>query len=179
MHGDMARDMRPDWNGRDDMQANHHRMRSDRLDQCRRQYRDSDNGVGGALIGGAVGGLIGNRIAGRGHRVVGTVLGAGAGAVAGAIIDRADDGGHNSRDYCESYLDYYSQAQGGYGYAQPMMMVPVMMVPGPQSQRRECTETVTTVEEWVTVPARHRTIPARRIYHDKRVRMVPTKRVAT
>lgn len=176
MHGDM----RPDWNGHDDMRPHHEQMRADWLDQCRRQYRSSDNGVGGALIGGAVGGLLGNRIAGRGNRLVGTVVGAGVGAVAGAAIDRADDR-RQPRDYCESYLDYYSHAQGGYGsgygYAQPMMMVPMMMVPAPQ-QGRQCTETVTITERWVTVPGRQRYIPRRPSVHDKRVHSVRDKRVA-
>lgn len=189
----MHPDMRPEWRehgnhapGR--MRAGWEAQRGEWLNECRRRYRSGDNGLGGAVIGGVVGGVLGNRIAGRGNRTVGTIVGAGVGAVAGAAIDRAEDRGHEDRgrgDYCESYLDQYmaSYGHGGYGhgyrphmaygYAQPMMMVPVMMVQAQAQQR--CTETVVT-EEWVTIPGR-RYIPRRPVIRDKRVRIVPDKRL--
>lgn len=74
------------------------------LADCRGQY--SDNGVGGALIGGVLGGIAGNRIAGRRNRTVGTIAGAAIGAVAGAVIDKAEDRGR-VRDECEDYLARY------------------------------------------------------------------------
>lgn len=160
------------------------------LTECRRRL--SDNGVGGAVIGGLIGGVAGHEIAGRGDKVIGTVAGAAVGAIAGAAIDKAEDRGRN-RDRCEAMLQGYgTQQQGygngystayGYGYAVPMMMVPVMMVPAP---RRECKEVVTTeyVTEYVTVPTRHRYIKPRPQYKrvpvtvpDKRVKMTPDKRV--
>ena len=118
----------------------------------------------------------------------------------GAAIGNAEDN-RQAKDYCESYLDYYSRpgiggypggaygypvapAAGGYpagayppygypayGYAAPMMMVPVAQ----PVERRPCTRTVTT-EEWITVPVRQRLIP-RRAAPDKRVRIVPDKRL--
>lgn len=177
-------DMRPEWRGHGDQaRGDWDARRGEWLDQCRRRYRTSDNGLGGALIGGAVGGLLGNRIGGRGNRTAGTIIGAGVGAVTGAVIDRAEDRGRE-RDYCESYLDQYmaSYQHGGYGhqmaygYAVPIMMVPVMMVQGQAQQ--PCTETVTTTTtyEWVTVPGR-RYIPRRPVIHDKRVRVAPDKRL--
>ena len=185
MHGPMGspRAQREHWE----------HMRGEWLDRCRAQqdgWRSGrrDDGLGGALIGGVAGGVLGNRIAGRGDRVLGTVIGAAAGAAVGAAIDQAEDRGPRRDyrgDYCEQYLDYYTQGGGwgyqgyGYGYAQPMMMVPVMMVPAQgmamgAQHGRVCKETVVT-EEWVTVrePRRVRYIPVR----DKRVRMVPDKRV--
>jgi hypothetical protein len=56
-----------------------------------RGYRQRDDGVGGAVIGGVVGGLAGNVIAGRGNRLGGTLIGAGVGAAAGYAIDKNDD----------------------------------------------------------------------------------------
>ena len=162
------------------------------LAECR--HRLSDNGVGGAVIGGLIGGVAGHEIAGRGDKVLGTVAGAAVGAVAGAAIDKAEDRGRN-RDRCEAMLQGYGgQQQGygygypayGYGYAVPMMMVPVMMVQAPVAPKRECKEVVTTeyVTEYVTVPVRHRYIKPRPQYKrvpvtvpDKRVRMSPDKRV--
>ena len=175
-------DMRPEWHGHD----GYEQQRGAWLAECRRRFSRHDgrrdDGVGGALLGGVAGGVLGNVIAGHGNRTVGTIVGAGVGAVAGAVIDRAEDRVHDQgeSDYCESYLDYYSHAGGGYGYqmmAAPMMMVPVMMMQG-QGGQRECTETVTTTE-WVTVRRpHHRYIPPpRRIYPDKRVRIAPSKRV--
>jgi hypothetical protein len=171
-------DMRPEWRGHDGYQD----QRGAWLTECRRRFSRHDSGVGGAIIGGVAGGVLGNVIAGHGNRTVGTIVGAGVGAVAGAVIDRAEDRGRENRDYCESYLDYYShagQGYGGYGHqmmATPMMMVPVMVVQG-QGQR-ECTETVTTTE-WVTVRRPHHRYvpPPRRVVPDKRVRVAPTKRV--
>ncbi len=162
------------------------------LTECRRRL--SDNGVGGAVIGGLIGGVAGHEIAGHGDRVLGTVAGAAVGAVAGAAIDKAEDRGRN-RDRCEAMLQGYGpQQQGygygypayGYGYAVPMMMVPVMMVQPQAAPKRECKEVVTTeyVTTYVTVPGRVRYIKPRPQYKrvpvtvpDKRVRMVPDKRV--
>ncbi|HYD29269.1 MAG TPA: glycine zipper 2TM domain-containing protein [Azospirillaceae bacterium] len=167
-------DPRPYWGDR-----HYDGAREDWLRDCRR--RISDNGLGGAVIGGAAGGLLGNRIAGRGDRVVGTVAGAAVGAVAGAAIDRAEDGAHD-RDACEAYLDdYYAdygdgpgygyQAYGypAYGYAVPMVMVPVMV-----RSQKPCVETVVT-EEYVTTPARRniRRMPRA----GKRIRIAPDKRI--
>ena len=170
------------------------RMRGDWLEQCRERtgwrvaYHDDwrgnrhDDGLGGALIGGLAGGVIGNRVAGKGDRLVGTVIGAAAGAAVGVAIDKAEDRGHDHGydrgydddrrgDYCEQYFDYYTQASHyGWGYAQPMMMVPVMAMSQGDRHGKECTETVVT-EEWVTVPQR------RRVIRDKRVRIVPDKRI--
>jgi hypothetical protein len=173
------------------------------LADCRHTLSARDSGVGGALIGGAVGAIAGNRIGGRHNRTVGTLAGAAVGAAAGAVIDKAEDAGRN-RDECEAYLDdYYARytqggygGYGGYGYpqgyqpaygyqaqgccmAQPMMMVPVMMVPA-QRAEPECTETVEYVYEDVPVRPRQRYIPrARKGVPDKRVKIVPDKRVPT
>jgi uncharacterized protein YcfJ len=150
------------------------------LSECRRRLSLNDNGLGGAVIGGVLGGVVGNRVAGRGHRTIGTVAGAAVGAVAGAAIDRAEDRGA-ARDQCETYYDdyyaRYAHAGPGYGHGypaygygccqQPMMMVPVYMVPG----KPDCKETVEYVYE--TVPVRHK---ARRI-PSKRVKIVPDKRI--
>lgn len=167
------------------------RQREDWLAECRRRL--SDNGVGGAVIGGVVGGLAGNALAGRHDKAVGTIAGAAVGAVAGAAIDKAEDRGRVA-DRCEAMLQGYGGANGGgyayaggypaygygYGYGVPVMMVPVMMMPAPMPPappRRNCKETVTT--EYVTTyePVRHRLIPRRPAPHDKRVPMVPDKRV--
>lgn len=153
--------------------------RADWLTVCRHdqaRYSHRRDGTGGAVVGGLLGGLLGNRIAGHGDRAVGTVIGAVGGAVAGAAIDRAGDrsgGDAAAHDYCEAYLNAYSQpayAQAGYGYGQPMM-VP-MMAQAPLAQQEPCTETVET-EEWLPEPARPqrniRRIPPRRL-PDKRIR---------
>ncbi|HVR90042.1 MAG TPA: glycine zipper 2TM domain-containing protein [Novosphingobium sp.] len=189
----MHPDMRPEWREHGDQAHWQERggweaQRGEWLDECHRRYGSSDNGIGGAVIGGVVGGLLGNRIAGRGNRTAGTIIGAGVGAVAGTVIDRSEDRGR-SRDYCESYLDQYmaSYGRGGYGYGSgygygPQLAygyaVPMMMVPMVQTQAQQpCTETVVTTEEWVTVPGPHRYIPRRPVVHDKRVRIVPDKRI--
>ena len=159
------------------------------LDECRRRMTRRDDGVGGAVVGGLLGGLFGNRVAGRHHRTTGTIIGGVAGAVAGAVIDRAEDSGRTrGKDYCEAYLDdYYARYQAGYGYqgqaygyAVPVMMVPVAMQPMQHhaAPRTNCTEEV--VEEYVDVPVASRRIyraPARRVVPSKRVRVVPDKRI--
>ena len=71
------------------------------LQDCRRRL--SDNGLGGAVIGGIVGGVAGNVIAGDGNRTVGTVAGAAVGAVAGSAIDKAEDRGP-ARDRGEAMM---------------------------------------------------------------------------
>ncbi len=145
------------------------------LRECRRRL--ADNGLGGAVIGGVLGGAAGNAIAAHGDKVLGTVAGAVAGAVAGSAIDKAEDRAA-SRDRCEVMLEGGPTYAGGYAPA-GYMMVPVMMVPvqgttQPQD-KRNCKETVVT-EEFVTYePRRSRHIPRRA--PDKRVRMVPDKRV--
>lgn len=152
------------------------------LRQCRRRL--GDNGVGGAVIGGVVGGVAGNVIAGRGNRVLGTVAGAAVGAIAGAAIDKAEDA-HRLHDRCEAMLDnwvpgvagYPAGAAYGYGYGVPVMLVPVTMVAGAApAARGPCKETVVT-EEIVTVVPRHSRLIPRRAVPDKRVRLVPDKRV--
>lgn len=166
------------------------RAREDWLVECRRRLSANDRGLGGAAIGGVVGGVLGNRIAGPGDRAVGTIAGAAVGAVAGAAIDKAEDRGR-IRDECERILaDHEARAPGygygaGYGYPAPgypaaygypaygvpMMMVPVMMMP---QGRENCREVVTYQYERVPVRRRH-------IHRapDKRVRIVPDKRVRT
>jgi hypothetical protein len=148
------------------------------LEDCRRELGRGKSAAGGALIGGVVGGVAGNRIAGRGNRTEGTIAGAAIGAGAGALIDHAGDKAR-TRDECEAYLaDYearYRQpgyGHGGYGYqypaygygggcCQPMMMVPVTMVPRGEP---ECTETVEYVYEDVPVrPARRKIVPDKRV----------------
>lgn len=181
----------------DDRRAEWEEQRAAWLDECRSRmdrrddwYEDGwkrkrSSGVTGAVLGGVAGGLAGRAIAGHGDKGVGTVAGAAVGAVAGAAIERAASGGHErherggySGDYCEQYFNYYTQAGMGYhgfGYMQPMMMVPVMMMQGHHGHGgKECKETVVT-EEWVTVRQRprYRYIPVR----DKRVRVVPDKRL--
>ncbi len=175
-------DPRPDWQDRrhDDARMGWD-AREDWLRDCRR--RISDDGLGGAVIGGVAGGLLGNRLAGRGDRTIGTVAGAAVGAVAGAAIDRAEDR-HAHRDACEAYLDdYYADYHDGtgyghppygygypaYGYAVPMVMVPVMV-----RSQKPCVETVVT-EEYVTTPARRHIRRTPRL--DKRIRIAPDKRV--
>ncbi|WP_298199535.1 glycine zipper 2TM domain-containing protein [Novosphingobium sp.] len=161
------------------------------LRECRRRL--GDNGVGGAVIGGVLGGVAGNVIGGRGNRVLGTVAGAAVGAVAGAAIDKAEDKGR-VQDRCEAMLTspvppgYAPGPQGAaYGYAMPMMWVPVMMVPvgaaqmsgqaSAQGSGQKRVETVVTEEvRYVTVPRRHRII-THRTAPDKRIRIAPDKRV--
>lgn len=163
--------------------------RANWLAECRSRH-GSDRKVGGAVIGGIVGGVVGNRVAGRGNRTVGTVTGAAVGAVTGGAIGDAADK-RAARDFCEAYLERnttwgpgYAQGQGvvGYGYAPMTVMVPVAYVAtAAPAQARECTETVVT-EEWVEVsrPQRVRIIPPRpRPAPDKRVKIVPDKRVRT
>lgn len=179
-----SEDTRPDWReGRQGWTAPamDPRARENWLADCRHRISSRDNGIGGAVIGGLVGGLAGNRLAGAGNRTVGTVAGAAIGAVAGAAIDKAEDRGP-ARDDCEAFLDdYYARGGYGYGYGQPgyavpMVMVPVMLVPRGQP---ECKETVEYVYE--NVPARRtiRRAPRRAPRHvpDKRIRIAPDKRV--
>jgi len=183
------------------------RAREAWLADCRHRISVRDDGVGGAVIGGVVGGVAGNRIAGRHHRTTGTIVGAAAGAVAGAAIDRAEDS-RAAADQCEAYLnDYQARYYGGpgvypYGYSGPgyagggypvayaapysapgygypggcCMSAPVMMVPVALS-KPECTETIEYVYE--DVPVRQRTIYRTKIIRDKRVKIVPDKRVLT
>lgn len=82
----------------------------------------SDDGIGGAAIGGVVGAVAGNRIAGRGNRTEGTIIGAGVGAVAGALADKEEDR-QRCREYQRrvayerDYRDYYDRyyRENGYG----------------------------------------------------------------
>lgn len=164
--------------------------RANWLAECRRRH-GSGNKVGGAVVGGVIGGVIGNRVAGKDNRVVGTVAGATVGAVAGGAIGDAADK-REARDFCESYLEqhttwnqgpgyghgYQGQPVLGYGYAPMMVMVPVAYVQvAAPAQPRECVETIVT-EEWVTVREKRRVryINPR---PDKRVKVVPDKRVRT
>ena len=169
------------------------RAKGDWLTECRRRMGGSKSKTAGAVIGGLFGGLIGNRVAGRGDRTVSTIAGAAVGAVAGGAIGASADR-NRARDYCEAYLEdslagYYGQGQAGYGYGyqqpgygpgygyamQPvMMMVPVMHHAAP-AKARECVET-TVIEEWVPVKSAKRRIAPR---PDKRVKIVPDKRVRT
>lgn len=167
----------------------------DWLAECRRRYGGNKGRTAGTVIGGLVGGVAGSAIAGRGDRVVGAIAGGTLGAVAGSAIGSASDK-RRARDYCESYLeDYLARQQTGlagygeapgygyaYGYAmQPvMMMVPIAMVPvgTAAAPHRECKET-TVIEEWVPVTTRKRYITRHRAVSDKRVRIVPDKRVRT
>ncbi len=179
------------------------RARADWLAECRhRQGGDgsSRSGFRGGLIGGLLGGLLGHGIAGHEDKTIGTVAGAAVGAVAGAAIDKSE-GQNRARDYCEQYLDRYTAApQPGYGYAQGYQnyqgygqgygpvygyAVPMMMVPAPgrgqPGPAQPCTERRIVTEEWVNVPVRQRIIPRRapprRVFHDKRVRLAPDKRI--
>ena len=173
-------------------------QRSEWLAECR--HRLGSNGVTGAVIGGVIGGVAGHEIAGRHDGVLGTVAGAVVGAVAGRAIEKAGDRGRTN-DRCESMLQGYGQQGGygyqGYGYAQayavPMMMVPMMMVPAmsvpsgaPAAPKSNCKEVVTT--EYITTyeTVRRRVMVPRPAPHykrvpvmvpDKRVRMVPDKRI--
>lgn len=167
------------------------RAREGWLIDCRRNHGNG-NMVGGAVVGGLIGGLIGNEVAGRGNRTLGTVAGATVGAVAGGAIGHGADK-RSRRDWCEAYLDShmtYATTWGpapagytgpSYSYAmQPVtMMVPVMMVQqaAVSREKKVCKETVVT-EEWVTVRSTRRYVPRPApVIHDKRVRIVPDKRV--
>lgn len=168
------------------------RQREDWLRECRYRIGDRRSGATGAILGGVVGGVLGHEIAGRHDRTLGTVTGAAVGAVAGAAIERGTEG-RRSRDECESMLDSYhggyGQAGYGYGYAMPVMMVPMAMVAMPTHMhpKKDCKEVVTT--EYVTTydtvyrkvrEVRYKSVPTYkrvRIVPDKRVRMVPDKRV--
>lgn len=151
--GDRAHDQRDDYGSNRHHSGGHHGQQNYKLaytpqqrdwwiSECQRRmsytydsyenYGRSDNGLGGAAIGGVLGGIAGNRIGGRGNRTEGTVIGAAAGAVLGAAIDKAEDRGGRrrvSRDindggYCENYLAAYESGAFGYGhasYGQPMI----------------------------------------------------------
>lgn len=142
------------------------------LKECRRRL--GDNGVGGAVIGGVVGGVAGNVIAGSGNRAVGTIAGAAAGAIAGAVIDKAEDRGR-VRDRCEAMLDAPPAPAAYAPYGAGYVMVPVMMMPVAPAPRH-CTKTVVTEEVWEPAPRRARVVRHRA--PDKRVRLVPDKRIA-
>lgn len=170
------------------------RQREDWLVECRRRIGGNRSGTTGALLGGVVGGVLGHEVAGRGNRAIGTIAGAAVGAVAGAAIERGSEG-RRYRDECESMLESsqgsygpgYPQQAYSYGYAVPMMMVPVTMVSMPMHPRKDCHEHVKT--EYVTTydtvyrkvrEARYRSVPTYKrvkVAPDKRVRMVPDKRV--
>lgn len=143
--------------------------------RCRKVY--GDKGIGGALLGGLIGGVAGNRLAG-GNRVLGSVAGAAVGAVVGTAIDKAED--KELRAECDDYARSVQQggayapypAYGPQGYAPyGYVMVPVMI---PQSQ--PCEEKTVVTERWVTEPIRHRHVPRKPVYRDKRVK---EKRVYT
>lgn len=178
-------DMRPAWqeNRPYTPQATDPRAREEWLAECRRRISARDDGVGGAVIGGLVGGVAGNRIAGRGNRTVGTIAGAAAGAVVGTAIDKAEDRGR-VRDECETYLDDYYAYYGsggydrgypGYGYGYPAYGSGYGPIAAPayRPAEPECTETVEYVYEDVPLRPRARRIP------DKRMKVVPDKRVKT
>ena len=85
----------------------------------------SDDGVGGAAIGGVAGAVVGNRVAGRGNRTAGTIIGAGVGAVAGALADKEEDRQRcreyqrrvaYEREYRDYYDRYYRDQNGGNSY---------------------------------------------------------------
>ena len=187
---DRGYDRGPDW---DEARARwlddcHHRMSARRGD-----------GTTGALVGAAVGGVVGNVVAGRGNRLGGTLIGAGVGAVGGALIDRAASHDRRAGNYCEAYLERSSSGYGrpGYGYGEPVaygyayqpmvVMVPVamqMMVAPQPAPRPKCREVVTYETVIDYVPAAHRYIPPRPrpVYTrvpDKRIRLVPDKRIPT
>ncbi len=184
-----------DW-GQGDWDRDGNRARADWLAECRHRIgARRSGGATGALVGAAVGGVAGNAIAGRGDKLAGTLIGAGAGAAVGLAIDRAVSRERRPGDYCEAWLDRYGHGserpgygygyqQAAYGFAyQPMMVMvpvaaPMMMMQQPAPARRECREVVTydTVVDYVPGPAR-RVVPPRARPHDKRVRIVPDKRV--
>ena len=167
----------PDWEAR----------RESWLAQCRRNQSGGGKQVGGVVIGGLIGGVVGNRVAGKGNRVIGTVAGATVGAVAGGAIGDAADK-RAAHDWCEDYLEQnitwgpgfgHGQTVVGYGHMPVTVMVPVayVAVQDQAQPARDCQETTVT-EEWVSVPTppRQRYIPPRP-RPDKRVRIVPDKRV--
>jgi len=154
------------------------------LADCRARMSRSDDGLGGAVIGGLIGGIAGNRIAGRGNRTVGTVVGAGVGAVAGAAIDRAEDRSE-TRDFCEDYISRYeaSFANAGATYAaagtqygaagSPYYAGRVMWVPLTISSCGcDCKTEEPEVEEWVNEPA---LVPAQRTIPAERLKLEPIK----
>lgn len=154
--------------------------REDWLRECRRRYADSDDGLGGALIGGVLGGVAGNVIAEKGNRTVGTAVGAAAGAIAGAAIDKGEDSG-KARDFCEDYLTRYkaSAQQGTYGsygnpygaaYGGQVMWVPTVV--GWKCKPRE-----KIVEEWVEEKPARRAIPKKTKYVPVKTKNVPVKTV--
>lgn len=125
--------------------------------------RDGNGNIIGGILGAATGGLIGNRVAGRGDRLAGSLIGAGVGGLAGLAVGAAIDAASNrdredGRAYCEDYLARYLQSQqsggysygygyGQYAYAQPMMLVPVLVqVPQRAVVREYVTEEVVEVE---------------------------------
>lgn len=83
------------------------------LDECRRDV--SDNGLGGAVIGGVLGGIAGNRIAGEGNRRIGTAAGAVVGAATGAAIDVAEDRGRYEDECLVAYDERFGGHGAGYG----------------------------------------------------------------
>lgn len=125
--------------------------------------RDGNGNIIGGIVGAATGGLIGNRVAGRGDRLAGSLIGAGVGGLAGLAVGAAVDAASNrdrddGRAYCEDYLARYTQSQqsggysygygyGQYAYAQPVMLVPVLVqVPQRAVVREYVTEEVVEVE---------------------------------
>ncbi|MFM5929519.1 MAG: glycine zipper 2TM domain-containing protein [Novosphingobium sp.] len=176
------------------------RQQDEWLRECRQRIGGRRGGATGAILGGVVGGVLGHEVAGRRDKTLGTVAGAAVGAVAGAAIERGTRG-RRDRDECEAMLENHmaSYSRGGYGpgyapaygYAMPMMMVPVTMVamPAPMHPKKDCKEIVTT--EYVTTydtvyrkvrEVRYKSVPTYkrvRIVPDKRVRMVPDKRVVS
>lgn len=137
------------------------------------EKRMSDNGLGGALIGGVAGGLAGRAIAGKGDRTAGTIAGAAVGAAAGAVIDKAEDR-RRIHAQCMAMMGGYGYPGGypqGYGYPAYGYAVPVMMVPVGKPDCKE-TETVEYVTYYETV--RRRVV--KKVYvpvPDKRVRITP------
>ncbi len=150
-----------------------------------RYDREPDGALIGGLLGAVAGGIAGNRIADD-NRLLGTVVGAGVGGLAGAAIgdaidgDGVDDYEDMEREelwaarYCEAYLARHEMGAGyHYGYAQPMMMVPVRMGGHHGRRCRRCGEEVVIEEEIIEVdrpaprPAR-RVIPAPRSEPGKR-----------
>lgn len=153
----------------------------------------SDDGLGGAVIGGVVGGVVGNRVAGRGDRGIGTAVGAVAGAAVGGTIDRnADrrrcDDYHRrvayERDYQQQYGargDYYQgnvhhqgcgYYQGGsYGY----YTVPETIVTTEYVPYTTVTTTTETSYDYIYPAARtKRVLAKKRVHRPKRAIKRPT-----
>ncbi|GAA4642205.1 hypothetical protein GCM10023115_04320 [Pontixanthobacter gangjinensis] len=166
------------------------------IEECVTRYnggqlrRDRNGNIIGGLVGAVAGGVIGNRVAGRGDRLAGSLIGAGVGGLAGlavgAAIDAAtDDRGRDSEEawaFCEDYLARYThQNMGGFGYyAQPMMLVPVMIqVPQHAVVREYVTEETVHVQvvTYEDVPARPVVKPAPQPVKRVPIKSVPTKRV--